>query len=109
MKVQDCAPEFLESRMRRAEEMLEEHGALPQAINQNQEKLGQRTTYLYDSTYYRIDHAEFNDEVFIIISCIDIEKYASIGLMEDVDAIAADADDAQLEACVTRALGLSDQ
>ena len=109
MKIRDCTEAFLEQQMQCAERMLEKHGAAAQEINQNRERLGQRATYLYRDVYYRIDHAEFNDEEFLIISCVDIQKYASIGLMEDVDALPADADEGQIEAFVLRALGLSDQ
>ena len=109
MKMAEVSAELLEKRMRLAEKMLEKAGAGPLESNQkNREILNQRQTYLYENTYYRIDHAAFDGEVFLIVSCIDIETYAAIGLMEDVEAIPLDASESRIEASVRHALGIAD-
>ena len=82
----------LEQKMQYAERVLEKLGAVPQEINQkNREILGQRVTYLLGTNYYRIACEEFDGKPYLILNAIDNEKYADIGLMEDVQAISADA------------------
>ena len=109
MGTQQVSEEMLEAKMSYAEKMLEKCGAVPLDINQrNREALQQRVTYLYKGDYYRIDHAVFDDHHFLIVSSIDVEKYAAIGLMEDVDAIPVEASEAEIERGVRCALKLSD-
>ena len=84
----------LENRMRVAEHVLERQGAVPLDINQkNRELLGQRVTYRLGGVYYRIDHAEIEGKTFIILSATESKEYAGIGLMDDIQAISADAGD----------------
>ena len=110
MSTQGISDETLEAKLRCAEEILEKYGAVPLDINQrNREALKQRRTYQYKSNYYRFDHAAYDDKQFLIVSCTDIEEYAAIGLMEDVDAIPAESTEPEIERCVRRALKLSDE
>ena len=103
------AAESLEMQMRRAESALEKYGAVPTDINRrNREALGQRQTYQHGNTYYRVDQAVFDGKSFVIISCIDIEKYAKIGLMEDVEAIPAEASEAEIRRAVRRVMSLEE-
>ena len=41
-----------------------------------------------------------------MLSCIDKRKYAELGLLEDMDVLAADSSDEQLEKSVRYALGV---
>ena len=80
----------LEQKMQYAERVLEELGAVPQDINQkNRKVLDQRVTYLLGNNYYRIAWEEFDGKPYIILNAIDNEKFADIGLMEDIQAISA--------------------
>jgi len=97
--------EKLESRMRFAEQVLEHHGAVPQDINQkNRDLLGQRVTYLLNGVYYRIGREDYDGETFIVLSAADDEKFASIGLMEDIQAFRADVSDETVRKKIREAL-----
>ena len=110
MNAQEISEEVLETKMRCAERFLEKCGAVPLDNNQrNREVLQQRRTYQYKNDYYRIDHAVFDGRQFLIVSSTDVEKYAAIGLLEDVDAIPAEASESEIERGIKRALKLSDQ
>ena len=77
-----------ENQMLRVEKLLSRLGAVPQNINQrNREVLGQRISWWLNGSWYRVDHAMIDGEPFVLISAIDEEKYANIGLMEDIEAI----------------------
>ena len=90
-----------EERMDYVERCFERIGAVPQDINRkNREMLGQRQEYLYNGSYYRVDVAEFDGVPFLIIDRIDDEKFAAVGIMEDVEALPLTLSDAELEAAV---------
>ena len=97
----------IEDRMLLAEKALEKYGARPIDINRkNREILNQRVIYLLNNVYYRVDHAEFDGKAFVILSCIEDPKYADIGLMEDVEAIPADASEEEIDRVIRQALGI---
>ena len=101
----DNETDALEMKLRLAESILAELGAVPADINaRNRRLLGQRQSYLHNGTYYRIDHAEFDGAPFIILSCADSEKLAAIGLMEDVEAVPLDADPDEIRRVLRGAL-----
>jgi hypothetical protein len=93
--------EYIEQRMQFAESIFMSLGAECLEINEkNREKFGQRKIYKYNSKYYRVGRLEFEEEdekPFIVLSCTDNEKYAEIGLLEDVDAFEADLSDKSVE------------
>ena len=97
--------ENLEGRLRFAEGVLERLGAVPQPINEkNRELLGQRSAYLLNGIYYRIDREEYEGKVFIVLSAADEEKYAAVGLMEEIQAFSADASDETVRKKIREAL-----
>ncbi len=99
----------LEKRMDFVESMFVKYGAQPLEINEKQrEKFGQRRIYKHEDSYYRVDHMQFQDDEtpFIVISCTDDEKYASVGMLDDIDAIEADRTDEEIEKSVRYALGV---
>ena len=96
----------LNEKMDFVERCFVKYGAVPQDINHNRERLGQRRTYLYKGSFYRVDTAEFDGEPFLIINCIDDPRFASVGLMEDVNAIPGTLDDDRLEKEVRYALDI---
>ena len=98
-----------EETLRMAEGILERCGAVPTDLNRrNRELLGQRTTYRYGDAYYRIDQAEFDGKSFVILGCADNERYASIGLMEDVEAIPPDLPEQEMEKILRGAMEAED-
>ena len=70
----------------------------------NRELLGQRSAYLLNGVYYRIDHEEYEGKVFIVLSAADEEKYAAVGLMEEIQAFSADASDETVRKKIREAL-----
>ena len=95
----------IEQKLAAAERALEKLGARPLDINRhNREALGQRVTYILNGTYCRVDYAEFDGAGFIIISAIEEARYAEIGLMEDIAAIAIESTEEELEAGIRGAL-----
>ncbi|MBR0409401.1 MAG: hypothetical protein IJI25_00135 [Eubacterium sp.] len=51
----------------------------------------------YKDSYYRADTAEFDGQIFIVISSIDDPAFAEIGIMEDIEAFPWDISDDMLE------------
>ncbi len=98
MENPETSSAWLELQMRRAEKVLERLGAVPLDINRhNRDLLGQRVTYLLGTHYCRIDHAELDGKPYLMLNAIEETKFAEIGLMEDIDAVPAEADDETLE------------
>ena len=98
-----------EETLRMAEGILERCGAVPTDLNErNRELLGQRTTYRYGDAYYRIDQAEFDGKSFVILGCADNERFADIGLMEDVEAMPPDLPEQEMEKILRGAMEAED-
>jgi hypothetical protein len=101
--------EEIEKKLQYVEAMFEKYGAKPLEINEkNREEFDERRAFLYEGNYYRTGTLEFeeHDGPFIVISCIDSEKFAGIGLMEDVDAFAPTLTEPEIEKQVRYALGI---
>ncbi len=97
--------ERMQEMAERIEDCFVRCGAVPQDINgRNREALDQRQAYLYRGVYFRVDRAEFDGEPFLIIDCIDDPRYASVGIMEDVDALPLTLTDEELEKRVRETL-----
>ena len=99
----------IENKLLFVESLFEKNGAIPQDINEkNREKFGQRQTFKYGDSYYRIESLSFEEpgEPYMVISCTDDEKCAQIGLMEDVEALTFDMTDEELERQVRCAFGI---
>ena len=62
--------------------------------------------YAYGGAYYRAGTAAFDGRDFLVISCIDKQKFAALGLLEDIDVLPADCSEERLEKAVRYAFGL---
>ncbi len=101
--------ESMEEKMKYVESVFEKYGAKPLDINQkNREKFDQRQIYLYEGNYYRVDHMQFDEDSlpYLVISTIDNEKYAQVGLLEDIDAFSFDLTPEEMEKQVRYAFGI---
>ena len=99
----------LSEKMEYVESLFEKYGCTPLDINEkNRAKFGERVIYKRYDMYYRTGCMAFEDtgEIFLVISCTDEEKYAKVGVMEDVAAFKADESDEQIEREVRYALGI---
>lgn len=89
--------------------LFEKNGAVPLDINEkNREKFGFRRTFKYGDKFYRVDQAKFEEDnrPYMVISCTDNEKYAQIGVMDDIDALGFDMSEEVLDRQVRIAFGL---
>lgn len=105
----DYSNEAIEQRLEFVESLFAKYGAEPLDIDEkNREKFGQRRLYKYDGSYYRVDQMKFDEDEkpFIILSCTDDEKYADIGLLEDIDAFDFGDSDEKLEKGIRYAFGI---
>ena len=101
--------EELEQKLQYVESVFEKYGAKPLDLNEkNREKFGDRRAFLYEGNYFRTGTMEFdaNEDPFIVISCIDNEKFANVGVMEDIDAFAAGLGEQDIEKQVRYAFGI---
>ncbi len=92
--------EAIESKLEIVEFIFKKCGAEPLNINvKNREKFGQRVIYLYKNMYYRTDHLKFDDDErhYIVISCTKDEKFANIGLLDDIEALPFEMTEHELE------------
>ena len=87
------------------EELFRRYGAEPTELDpENREIYG--TIYAYGGAYYQAGTASFDGRDFLVISCIDKEKFAALGLLEDIDVLPADSGEERLEKAVRYALGV---
>ena len=99
----------LEKRMDFVESVFEKYGAKPQDLSEkNREKFGLRRIFKHEDSYYRVDLMQFEDDEdpYLVLSCTDDEKYASVGMLDDIDALEASLSDENLEKAVRYALGV---
>ena len=99
----------IEKKLIFVESLFEKNGAIQEDINEkNREKYGQRRTFFYEGKYYRVDFLKFDEDTqpYMSISCTDEEKFAKIGLMEDVEALSFDMTDEELDTQVRRVFGI---
>jgi len=99
--------ERIEKRLQFLEETFIKYGAVETEITCQGDESG-RKVYLKGERYYKAGTLKFedSDEVYIVISCTDEEKYAHLGIMDDVDAFASNLTDYELEEKVRFAFGM---
>ena len=99
--------EKVENRLLFLEEMFMKFGAVETGIVSQDTEDG-RKIYLKGEKYYRAGTLKFpdSDEVYLVISCTDEEKYAHLGIMDDVDAFTPNLTDYELEEKVRFAFGI---
>ena len=93
------------------ESVFEKYGGSALDINEkNREKFDQRRIYYRDGWYYRADSAKFDDSgtVWIVISCTDNDKHASVGIMEDIAAFESELDENEIEQEIRYAFGIDE-
>ena len=96
-----------EKKLEYIESVFEKYGAKPVS---DQEKADDslRQMYLYNGNYYRVGKMPMEDESesYIVFSSIDNEKYAKVGLLEDIDAVPFSTPEAELEKLVRYIFGI---
>lgn len=98
---------FAEEKMQWIESLFVKFGAVPTDLSQKSRALfDERMIYELNGNYIRTGTAEFDGEKFFLISMIDSRKFADVGLLEDVDALPFDLDEARMEQAVRYALGI---
>ena len=96
-----------EERLSFIESLFVKYGARPTALNEkNRERFDQRQIFSLNGNYYRAEADVFDGSLFFVLSVTDKQDYAAVGIMEDVDALPEQADDARLEQAVRYALGI---
>ena len=90
-------------KQRRLEAIFEKYGAVQTELDQFS---GEGKVYAMDDSYYRAGTAIFEGKEFLLISCIDQEKYAALGIMEDIDVLPIDTPEERLDKAVRYAFGI---
>ena len=99
--------EFIESRLRFIESLFTRYGAVPTNLDQElRDRFSDRVIYALNGNYYRTSAADFDGKLFYLLSTIDKLEFADLGIMEDIDALPYDLDDASIEKSVRFALGI---
>ena len=97
----------MEEKLQKLEELFVKYGAEPTQLDEkNRAQFGMRAIYERDGKYYRAGTAEFDGQPFLILSSIDRQKFASVGMLEDIDALPADCGEDRMEKAVRYALGV---
>ena len=93
--LQDEKLEFIES-------VFEKYGAKPVQGN------GGRRMFIYKGDYFRAGKLsdDGDGEAYLVISSTDNEKYAKVGLLEDIEAVPFYTTDAELEKLVRYIFGI---
>lgn len=101
---QKSVTETLEKKMDRFEEVMVELGAekMDGFNEKNIEDFEQRSVFRKGKYYYRIDHVQFETDglPYIIVSAIDKESFARIGIMEEIEAFPHDIPDERIREVV---------
>lgn len=90
-------------QLRHLETCFEKYGAVPTELDRFS---GEGIVYALDGNYYRAGTAVFEGKEFLLISCIDQEKYAALGMMEDIDILPIDTTEERLDKAVRYAFGI---
>ena len=97
----------MEEKLRQIEALFVRYGAVPTDLDaSNRERFGDRVIYELGGSYFRAGTALFDGQPFLILSSIDRQKFASLGMMEDIDALPADCGEERMEKAVRYALGV---
>ena len=97
----------MEEILQKVEALFVQYGAVPTQLDEeNKIRFGDRVIYERDGCYIRAGAAVFDGQPFLILSSIDRQKYAELGLLEDVDALPLDCSEERLEQAVRYALGV---
>ena len=98
------AMKTLEEKMDYFEKVFEDNGAvrMEDFNEKNIEEFEQRHIYKYNDYYYRVDKIRFDteSEPYIIVSGIDNEKFARIGILEELEAYPYDIPNERIEEVV---------
>ena len=101
---QKSVSETLEKKMDRFEEIMVELGAekKDEYNKKNIEDFDQRSVYQKGNNYYRIDHVQFETDglPYIIVSAIDKDAFARVGIMEEIEAFPYDIPDERIREVV---------
>ncbi len=89
----------LEDVLEYVEKMLMKYGAVPDdSMNEtSRDMLGLRTTYRLGHTWFRVYSSDFDGRTCVVISGIDDEKYASVGIEDDLAVFPADYPEEKIE------------
>ena len=99
--------ETMDEKRKFLESLLARYGAVPTDLDRkNRERYDDSVIHEYDNSFYWVGTAGYDGQEFLVLSCIDKRKYAELGLLEDMDVLAADSSDEQLEKSVRYALGV---
>ena len=81
------------------EKLLVKYGAVPdEEMNaKSRAALGLRTSYRLGHTWYRVYDTDFEGHTCVVICGIDDEKYASVGIEDDLAVFPADYPEEKLE------------
>ena len=98
----------LEKNIERFEQALEVCGAKKRGDldEKNIDKYNLRSIYEYNGNYYRIGTLSFEEEKdpYIVVNAIDSEKFAKIGVMEEIEAYPYDMPEDRIKEVVAESL-----
>ncbi|MEE3467418.1 MAG: hypothetical protein VZQ83_03155 [Eubacterium sp.] len=105
---EDMVKETLAMNVERFEKAMEEHGAVLRSDldSENIEKFELRPIYEYKGNYYRVGTLVFEGESdpYIVINAIDNERFAQIGVMEEIEAYPYDIPEERVREVVAEVL-----
>ena len=96
-----------EETLARIEALFVRYGAQPMTGERSPALSGERSVSVRDGIFYRAGTAEFDGQLFFLLSSVEREKFAEFGLLEDIDALPCDAGPEELDLAVRRAFGLA--
>ncbi len=99
----------IEERLSYIESLFVKHGAVKTDITYEGDDEKGRTVYSFNGVYACVGTLTFpeSDEPYLVISCSEDEKFAKVGILDDVDAFAADTPDEEIEERIRQAFGLN--
>ncbi len=101
---------LISEKMDYFEKILEKNGAIKRdEFNElNREEFGERVTYQKGEYFYRIDKVQFDPDEppYIVVSAIDKEKFAKVGIMEEIEAYPYDIPNERIEEVVPEILSM---
>ena len=96
----------MEEKLRQMEALFARFGAAPTELDEeNRARFGDRVIYELGGSYFRASTAVFDGQTFLVISSINKQRLAELGMLEDIDVLPADCSEDRMEKAVRYALG----
>ncbi len=99
----------IEEKLEYLESLFVKYGAVSTDMKYGESEDGQkRCVYSFKGSFCCVGTLKFpeSDDVYLVISCAEDEKFAKVGILDNVDAFGADVTEEEMDEKVRTAFGI---